>query len=255
MKKDRTRVGVLFSPANPPTMIELLAAMQASAMYAIDNFLYVVDYAHSGPPALSESAEHRCAMAKAALTAFGQLIQFADFDGAKDLVLERTRMANGKERLRSDGEDYAFRLFRYNPDERLTLVFVTGAEHCRRTDDSGRDDTMNKILLNIKQKYCGFNADLHNVLCLFIGNLPPEQANLELDDEEQKLYDQDIFSIGFMDVPMTTAPAAGKALDRALKGALENPVSPYRALIPVPVHAYLNAHSEYKQRLIQSLAN
>jgi hypothetical protein len=236
-------------------MIELLAAMQAMGLHAIDSFLYVVDYAHSGPPELSETTEHRCAMAKAAVTTFGQLIKFADLGGAKDLVLERTRMANGKERLRADGEDYAFRLFLFNPEERLTLVFLTGAEHCRRADESGRDDTINKILLNIKQKYCGFNPDLHNVLCMFIGNTPQELRNLKLDRDEQKLYDQDIFSIGFMAAPLTSAPSEGKALARALKDALENRGSQYQALLPVPVRAYLEAHSDYKQRLIQSLAD
>jgi hypothetical protein len=235
-------------------MIELLAAMQASALYAIDDFLYVVDYAHSGPPALSETTEHRCTMAKAALTVFGQLIRYADLGGAKDLVLERTRMANGKERLRADGEDYAFRIFRFNPEERLTLVFLTGAEHCRRKDDSGRDDTINKMLLNIKQKYCGFNPDLHNVLCLFIGNMPQELANLTLDRDEQKLYDEGIFSIGFMNAPLTSVPTGGKGLAHALKDALENRNSKYQALLPGSVHTYLDAHSDYKLRLIQSLA-
>jgi len=90
---------------------------------------------------------------------------------------------------------------------------------------------------------------------MFIGKMPQELRNLKFDCDEQKLYDESIFSIGFMDAPLTSAPSGGKALERAVKDALKNPGSPYRALIPAPVDAYLEAHSDYKKRLIESLAD
>jgi len=132
---------------------------------------------------------------------------------------------------------------------------VVGIPQSDKPRKDEEDDTINKILLNIKQKYCGFNPSLHNVLCIFIGEMPQELRNLKLDRDEQTLYDQEIFSIGFMDLPLTTVPTAGKGLARALKDALENPSSQYGTLLPSPVHAYLEAQSDYKQRLIQSLAD
>ncbi|MGA2360522.1 MAG: hypothetical protein ABSF66_16085 [Terriglobales bacterium] len=254
LKKDRSRVGVMFTPANPPNMIEFLAAMQAIAEVKIDRFLYVVDCAHSGPPALSETTEHRCAMARAAAASFEPLITFTDLDGGHDLILERTSMANGKERLRADGEDYAFRIFRFNPKDRLTLVFLTGAEHCRRTDDCGRDDTINKLLLNIKQRYCGFNPDLHNVLCLFMDDPQHRPPNPVFDRDDQNLIDRNIFAIEFMDrTTLGGIPAGTKALARAMKDALEGRRN--LALLPLSVYSYLEAHSDCKQRLIESLAD
>ena len=252
LKKDRSRVGVMFTPANPPNMIEFLAATQAIAEAKIDRFLYVVNCAHSGPPALSATVEDRCAMARAAVATFEPFITFTDLDGGSDLVLERTRMANGRERLRADGEDYAFRIFGFNPNDRLTLVFLTGAEHCRRTDDSGIDDTINKLLLNIKQRYCGFNPELHNVMCLFMDDPQHRPPNLAFDRDDQNLIDRNIFAIEFMNRPTVGGiPAGTKALARALKDALEG--GRHLALLPPPVYAYLETHSDCKQRLIQSL--
>jgi hypothetical protein len=252
--KDRTRVGVMFTPANPPHLIDFLAAMQAIAKLLIDKLFYVVNCAQSGPPALSATTEHRCAMARASVASFEPFITFTDFDGGKDLVLERTLMANGRERLRADGEDIAFRIFKFNPEERLTLVFLAGAEHHRRTDDSGIDDTVNKLLLNIKQGYCGFNPDVHNVICLFMANLGDRLPNLSFDRDEQNLIDRNVFAIEFMDRPTLSGLGWGeKALARVLVDVLENRSPEYQALLPQPVYSYLQAHSECKQLLIQSL--
>src|SRR5260370_16367551 len=98
-------------------------------------------------------------MAQAAVATFEPFITFTDLDGRQDLVLESTRMTNGRERLRSDGEDYAFRIFQLNPKDRITLVFISDGDHSRRTDERGRHTTLNNLLLNIKQRYCGFNPD------------------------------------------------------------------------------------------------
>ena len=80
MKKDRTRIGVMFTPANPPHIIEFLVAIQAMAEFALESVLYVVNCAHSGPPALADTTEHRLAMAQAAAAAFGQMITVTDLD-------------------------------------------------------------------------------------------------------------------------------------------------------------------------------
>jgi hypothetical protein len=252
LKKDRTRIGVMFTSANPPNMIEFLAATHAILKALIDRVLYVVNCAHCGPPALSETTQDRLAMAEAAVAVFGPFLTFTDLDGCQDLVLEPTRMMNGRERLRADGEDYAFRIFRFNPEDRLTLVFITGAEHCRRTDEAGRDDTVNKLLLNIKQRYCGFNPDLHNVMGLFMGDPWQKPADITFDRDEQKLIDRNTFAIEFMERPTIAGiPAGEKGLARAVKDALEN--RRHLTLLPQSVYSYLEAHSGCKQRLIQSL--
>ena len=152
-KKDRTRVGVMFTPANPPHMIEFRVALQAITDVLLDHLLYVVNCAHCGPPTLMEITEHRFEMARITAAGFGGLVTVTDLDARKDLVLDPTRMADGRERLRGDGEDYAFRIFRLNPEERLTLVFIASHKNCRRTDETGKDDTVNKLLLNIKQLF------------------------------------------------------------------------------------------------------
>jgi hypothetical protein len=254
LKKDRTRIGVIFSSANPPNMIEFLGAMQAIATALIDKVLYVVDCAHAGPPALSETTEDRCAMAQAAVASFEPFITFTDLDGRQDLVLESTRMANGRERLRADGEDYAFRIFQLNPKDRFTLVFISDGEHRRRTDESGRDDTINMLLLNIKQRYCGFNPELHNVIGLFMCEPGQNTADLTFARDEENLIERGVFSIECTERPALGDVRGGKALARALKDALEGRRPGYLALIPMPVYSYLQAHSRCKQRLIESLA-
>ena len=254
LKKDRIRIGVMFSSANPPHMIEFLTAMQAMASALIDKVLYVVNCAHAGPPALSETAEDRCAMAQTAVATFEPLITFTDLDGRQNLVLEPTRMANGCERLRADGEDYAFRIFQLNPKDRLTLVFISDGEHCRRTDESGRDDTINKLLMNIKQRYCGFNPDLHSVISLFMFEPGQKPADFRFARDEQKLIEQNVFSLEFMDRPVIGGIHGGeRGLVRARKDALEKG-GEHMALLPPSVISYLQTHTYCKQRLIESLA-
>jgi hypothetical protein len=234
-------------------MIEFLAATQAIATALIDKVLYVVNCAHAGPPALSETTDDRCAMAQAAVAMFEPFITFTDLDGRQDLVLEPTRMANGRERLRADGEDYAFRIFQLNPNDRLTLVFISGGEHFRRKEVIGRDDTVNKLLLNIKQRYCGFDPDLHNVISLFMFEPGQKPADLTFDRDEQNLIERNVFSIEFMDRPVIGDIRGGeRGLARALKDALQG--RRHMALLPEPVYSYLQTRSYCKQRLIDSLA-
>src|SRR5260370_37385048 len=99
-------------------------------------------------------------MAQAAVATFEPFITFTDLDGRQDLVLESTRMTNGRERLRSDGEDYAFRIFQLNPKDLITLVFISDCDHIRCTDESVRDDSVYMLVLNIDQRQRGCNTVL-----------------------------------------------------------------------------------------------
>lgn len=247
---------MIFTSANPPHMLEFLVATQAMAEFLLDHVLYVVNCAPCGPPALAETTEHRLAMAQVAAAIFGSLIIFTDLDARKDLVLEPTRMANGRERLRAEGEDYAFRVFRFNSEDRLTLVFIASMEHCRKTDGTGRDDTINKLLLNIKQRYCEFNPDLHNVIALFVGDQSQMPADLAFDSDEQSLFDRGLFAIESMSRPPLGSIQCGeKAIARGLREALLNGRLDYLTLLPKPVLSYLQAHKDCKQRLIESLTD
>ena len=255
IKKDRTRVGVMFAPANPPHMIEFLVALQAMAEFLLDRVLYVVNCAPSGPPALADTTEHRLAMAQAAAT-FGPLITVADFDARKDLVLDPTRMSDGRERLRTEGEDYAFRIFRYNPTDRLTLVYIAGLEHCRRTDKTGKDDTVNMLLLNIKQRYCGFNPDLHNVMALFVGDETRQPAEFAFSADEQTLIERGLFAIEILNF---RAPGGiqdkelARRLTSGLKDLLNGTLDANKlAFLPKSVLLYLAAHKHCIQSLIES---
>jgi len=256
LNKDRTRIGVMFSPANPPHMIEFLVAMQAMAEFLLEEVLYVVNCARSGPPALADTVEHRLAMAKGIATAFGPMITVTDLDAQEELVLEPTRMADGQGRLRVEGEDYAFRVFRYNPKERLTLVFIAGLKHYRRTDDAGKDDTVNKLLLNIKQQYYGFNPDLHNVIALFVNDGTREPADLAFSLEEQNLIDRGLFAVEilhFRSPGDLHEEDVSTRLTDGLKDLLNGTLDLNKlAILPMPVLKYLGSHMDCIQRLIES---
>ncbi len=256
IKKDRTRIGVMFTAANPPHMIEFLVAMQAMAEFLLDRVLYVVNCARSGPPALADTADHRLAMAKGTAAGFGPMITVADLDAQKDLVLEPTRMANGRERLRAEGEDYAFRIFRFNSEDRLTLVFIAGMQHYRRTDETGKDDTVNKLLLNIKQRYCGFNPDLHNVIALFVGDGTQEPTELAFSPEEQSLIERGLFAVAFLHF-RSPGGIQEEEMSRRLTGGLKDLLNGTLDLnklvfLPKSVLSYLAAHKDCIQRLIDS---
>ncbi len=258
LEKDRPRIGVIFTSANPPDIFESLVAIQAMAEFLLDQVLYVVNCAHCGPPALMETTEHRLAMAQAAAAAFGSLITVTDLDARKDLVLDPTCMANGRERLRAEGEDYAFRIFSLNPKDRLTLVFIAGLEHCRRTDETGKDDTVNKLLLNIRQRYCGFDPDLHNVIALFVDDGTQQPAKFALVPEEQRLFDQGLFAIEIINCPPPggiQGKAFAKSLTNGLKDLLNGILSPDLFLIPKSVLSYLADHKDCIQSLIESRPN
>ena len=165
-------------------------------------------------------------------------------------------MIDGRERLRADGEDYAFRIFRLNPEKRLTLVFIASLEHCRRTDETGKDDTVNKLLLNIKQRYCGFNPDLHNVIALFVGDGTQQPAELTFAPEEQSLFERGLFAIEIINCP----PPGGiqekeraRRLTSGLKDFLNGKLDFSKLLfLQESVLSYLGAHKDCIQRLIES---
>lgn len=230
--------------------------MQAMAEFLLEQVLYVVNCAHCGPPALAETTEHRLAMAQAAAAAFGQMITSTDLDARKALVLEPTRMADGRERLRADGEDYAFRIFRLNPKDRLTLVFIAGLEHCRRTDEAGRDDTVNKLLLNIKQRYCGFNPDLHNVVALFVGDGTRQPAEFAFSLEEQGLIERGLFAtetLNFRPPGGIQEKELARRLTSGLKDLLNGKLDLNKLVfLPKSVLSYLADHKDCIQRLIES---
>jgi hypothetical protein len=240
----------------PTSLFEFLVAMQAMTEFLLDSVLYVVNCAHSGPPSLAETTEHRLAMAKGAAAAFGSLITVTDLDAQKDLVLEPTRMVDGRERLRAEGEDCAFRIFRFNPKDRLTLVFITKLEHHRRTDETGRDDTINKLLLNIKQRYCGFNPALHNVIALFVSDGTQQPTELAFSPEEQSFIERGLFAIGNFNCP----PPGGiqeKEIARLLTSGLEDLLNGTvdfnkLAFLPKSVLEYIADHKDCIQRLIES---
>lgn len=254
--KDRARIGVMFTPANPPHMIEFLVAMQVMAEFLLDHVLYVVKCTHIGPPALADTTEHRLAMAQAAAAAFGPMITVSDLDARKELVLDPTRMTDGRERLRTEGEDYAFRNFRFNPKDRLTLVFIAGLDHCRRIDENGKDDTVNKLLLNIKQRYCGFNPDLHNVIALFVSDGTQQPAEFAFSPEEQSLIERGLFAVEFLNFrPPGGIPEKelAKRLTSGLKDLLNGTLDLNKLVfLPKSVFSYLAAHKDCIQRLIES---
>ena len=195
-------------------------------------------------------------MAQAAFSAFEPMVTVTDLDARKDLVFDPAIMADGRKRLRTAGEDYAFRVFRFNPNERLTLVFIAGIDHCRRIDEAGKDDTVNKLLQNIKQRYCGFNPELHNVIALFVSDGTKKPTELAFDDEEQNLIERGLFSIDFICSP----PPGGiqeKVLASLLTGGLKDMLNgkiDFNALglLPKSVLSYLAEHKECIPRLIES---
>lgn len=257
LTKDRQRIGVMCSDANPPHMIEFLTAVQAIAEFKIDRVLYAVTDGRFRDEALLETKKHRYAMATMAVKTFEPFITPTDL-GDLDHGVEKTMMANGQERPRSDGEDYAFRLFEFNPDERITLVFMTECEHCRRVDDTGRDDTINKLLANIRRKYSGFNPAMHNVMGLFIGELAQIPPGVKFGRDEQTLVDggvfySGVFTIEFMRRPaLKGVPTKPQDLSLALRDALQGRGLGVLALLSPDVHNYIEAHPDYKERLLRS---
>jgi hypothetical protein len=256
IEKDRTRIGVIFTSANPATIAEILLALEVMANFLLDRVHYVVNCAQSGPPALADTTEHRLAMARGVFSACEPMITVTDLDARKDLVLEPTRMADGRERLRADGEDYAFRIFRFNPEERLTLVFIAGMQHYRRTDETGKDDTVNKLLLNIKQRYCGFNPDLHNVIALFVGDGTQEPTELTFSPEEEILIERGLFAVEilhFRSPGGIQEEEISRRLTDGLKDLLNGTLDPNTLVfLPKSVLSYLVAHKDCIQRLIDS---
>ncbi|HAB16425.1 MAG TPA: hypothetical protein DCE44_08240 [Verrucomicrobiales bacterium] len=195
-------------------------------------------------------------MAQAVFSAFGAMITVTDLDARKDLVIDPTLMSNGRERLRAEGEDYAFRIFRYNPEDRLTLVFIAGLENCRRTDETGKDETVNKLLLNIKQRYCGFNPDLHNVVALFVGDGARRPAEFAFSPEEQGLMERGLFAIethNFRPPGGIQEKELARRLTSGLKDLLNGTLDLNKLVfLPKPVLSYLADHKDCIPRLIES---
>jgi hypothetical protein len=255
LAKDRTRIGMLCSHANPPNMMEFLTALEASNKFLIDRLLYAVTDGRHHDDFLVATKRHRYAMAKLAVKIYDPLITFTDLGDFDDSTIDTTVMTNGQQRFRTDGEDYAFRLFGLNPNERFTLVFMTAYKHCRRVDDMGRDDTINKLLANIKYGLYGFDPDFHNVIALFIGDRADPPSDIRFDRHEQALVNRGIFTIECMK-PSTIKgiPTEPKELSRVLRHALDGRRPELLILLGHEVYDYIETHPDYKQRLVQSLS-
>jgi hypothetical protein len=250
--KDRPRLGVLASDANPPHYLELSAMIQAAAEFAIDRVLYAVtDGGNDG--LLAATKAHRFAMAELAVKIFDPVITVARFGDLHDLPVATTVMANGQPRRRTDLEDDAFRLFSIHPRDELTLVYLTTRAHYRRVDDSGRDDTINKLLANLKYGLYGFDPDRHNVMAVFIGEQPESPVDITFDLHERALMKRGVFTIEHLQsTTLPGRPADLQEFSAALLDALLGPPSSMWALMPHVVYTYIEDHPEYKQQLAQS---
>jgi len=255
MKKDRKRIGVLCSDANPPNIIEFLTALQAMNNLLIDNILYAVNDGKRLDTTLASTKQHRYNMAKLAIKTYDPLITFTDLGDFGTKPVEKTIMSNGNERYRTDGEDYIFKLFDLNPTDKFTLVFITYIEYCRRVDDTGKDDTINKLLANIKEGLNGFNPDFHNIIALFVGNREDTPLEIEFDKHEQDLINNDIFNIEYMKShSIKGIPTSPKALSSLLINALNSSKPEHLMLLGLDVYNYIKSNTDYHQQLMKTLS-
>ena len=195
--KDRPRIGVLFSDANPPDTLEFVTALKAMAEHVLDQVAYVVTDGRYIYEELAATREQRCQLAESACAPYAPLIKYSDL-GAICGEPATVVMANGQVRLLVDPEDQAFQLFRLNKGERLSMVLMVTDEHCRRVTKFGNDDTINKLLANIKARRHGFDPQLHQVSALFMGSLTSMPEDIAFSPEEQALLDAGVFAVNFM---------------------------------------------------------
>lgn len=253
LTKDRTRIGVLCSDANPPHMTEFLTALEAMGKFLIDRTLYTVTDGRHQDDFLVTTKQHRYAMARLATRIFDPLITFSDLGDFDHRTVDTTVMANGQKRFRTDGEDYAFRLFGLNPKDRFTLVFMRPYEHCRRVDHVGRDDAINKLLANIKFGLYGFDPQFHNIIALFLRDDADPPSDIRLDRHEQAMVTRGILTIEYMKPSaIEGVPTKPKELSRFLRDALDGRRPELLALLGNDVYEYIQAHPDYKQKFMQS---
>jgi len=233
--------------------MEFLTAIQAMAKFAMYRVLYTVTDGKCYDDALLATKKHRYLMAQLAVRTYEPLISFCDFGDLGDGPIERAIMSDGRERLRIDAEDYTFRLFKLNPYQPIILVFMSEYEHCRRVDDFGRDDTINKLSANIKQKFSGFNPLMHSVIGLFIGDQGQARPNVKLKPEEQAFRDENFFYPNILRIDLLERqaiegmPTNPKDVSHALKEAFKGHRPENLALLSPSVYQYIQEHSDYKE--------
>lgn len=141
-------------------------------------------------------------MAKMAVKLYEPLITFSDLGDMKGELITKIKMQNGVERYQVDAEDYAFKIFKHNPTLKITLFYITEEKHFACFDKNGNDDTIKKLLTNMKEEYYGFNNGLHKIVALFIGSeIVPPNPKLILDEQEKYLFDSGVFRIEWMKDP------------------------------------------------------
>ncbi|MEW6386991.1 MAG: hypothetical protein AB1491_05680 [Thermodesulfobacteriota bacterium] len=248
-KKGEVRLGIICSDSNPPNTIEFMRALSAQVAFLIDKVVYAVNDGIHKNQLLLETKNHRYAMAKLATNIYSPLVTFSDIGDMEAETITKTRMQNGIERYRVDGEDYAFKLFGFNQNKHFTLFFMAEERHFTCFDANGNDDTIKKLLTNIKNRCYGFNSNFHKIVALFIvgGNVPPN-PKLILDEQEKYLLDSGIFRIEWMEDPYKEL-GIKENVHIALKDALEGRKPENYILLPHVVYDYIQKNSDYKEKL------
>ena len=237
--KDRPRIGVLISDANPPDIREFLIALKAMAEHRLDYVAYVVTDGCHIDGQLEATRAQRCALAKSACAPYEPLIRYSDI-GTISEEPGTAIMANGRPRLLVDPEDQAFQLFRLNRGERLAMMLLSTDDHCRRVTLDGDDDTINKILANIKARRYGFDPALHQVRVLFMGSLTGIPVGIAFSSEEQALLDGGTFALDFMTLDGVLSRLPQRPAHAVTKQCA-NPFETFRGFLKQHAHEELSS--------------
>ena len=155
------------------------------AEYGVDRVLFAPTGIDERKAVLGETKHYRYPMTHKVLKVFEPLMTFTDFGDLTGETIESTKMKSGEERKLIDGEDYSFKLFKINNDNKLTLYYMVGTDHYYRITPKGKNDSINKLIENVENKLYEFNPAKHRLVGVFVerGQVPPEPTYTEAEKQ------------------------------------------------------------------------
>lgn len=147
------RLGVFPVTANPMHWGHLLCALEAIALLALDQVVFIVqgvDPRKEAATRITESDRHE--LARQAICVLHPLAVYSDIGRGNSFV----------------GEHNIFRLLRLNSPARIIAHYLVGADHYRLLDAHGLPDTLLRLERNVLDPALGFDQRCHELSVVFI---------------------------------------------------------------------------------------
>lgn len=209
------RVGFFPVAANPFHWAHLLIGLRAIAEYRLDKVVYAVAGVDPRPDKKLLKQEIRHPMAQRMLKMFEPFFEYSP-------LAYKTNY---------DGETNLMRLLFLHYNQKLHAFYIAGSDHYRRTDETGADDTLQKLETKLSDEGLrnSFNPENHHVALVFVarGGSIDQKLQTDLDTKILTVLERDVSSKRIREGDMSILPFSmyRYAEARALYGFTPNPDS------------------------------